>query len=595
MIELRLLGQLDLRGSEGEAILSILAQPKRAALLAYLAVARPNGFHRRDKLLGLFWPESDQERGRGSLRKALYLLRQSLGEEVIVGRGDEEIGLTEGSVWCDAVAFEDALEGGNPEEALELYRGDLLEGFFLSEVPEFERWLESERERLRRLASDAAWAMADRAERAGSAVEACRHALRAAGFAPDDEGTLRRLLELLDRVGDRAAAVKEYEAFARRLRDEYEAEPSPETQALIASIRQRESISDAGGEPSAEIRAGEANVISAEPVSDSAGRKPGAEPGPPSLRRALGTYALVSLGVLVGVHIFTLQLGLPDWVFPSTVVVLLVGLPIIVGTALMRGDISTSLAAVALAVTALTLVAAAAIVPRVLPPNRSPSAAADAVSSTSVAVFPFAVRGADELAYLREGMVDLLSTALDGAGELRSVDPQALLSFVDRTEPVTGPEQGGRVASQFGAGHYVLGSIVAAGERIQVSAALYDLEGSVVRRAEARVDDEGQLFDVVDDLSRQLLAAGVGGPGTRLSTLAALTTQSLPALKEYLRGENAYRGGQFDSAVAAFQRAVAVDSTFALGYYRLAVAGSYTFAFAGSDGIDAIRRASRFK
>jgi serine/threonine-protein kinase len=335
VIEFRLLGSVDLKGSEGETLRSILAQPKRVALLAYLAAAKPNGFHRRDKLLGLFWPESDQEHGRGALRKALYLLRQSLGEDVIISRGDEEIGLTEGSVWCDAVAFEAALEGGDPEEALELYRGDLLEGFFLSEVPEFERWLESERERLRQLASDAAWALAERAESAGSAVEACRHALRAAAFAPDDEGTLRRLLELLDRVGDRAAAVKEYEAFARRLRDEYEAEPSPETQALIASIRQRESISDAGGEPSAEIRAGEANVISAEPVSDSAGRKPDAEPRPPSLRRALGTYALVSLAVLVAVHIFTQQLGLPDWVFPSSVVVLLVGLPIIVGTASM--------------------------------------------------------------------------------------------------------------------------------------------------------------------------------------------------------------------------------------------------------------------
>jgi serine/threonine-protein kinase len=67
MIEFRLLGSLDLTGPEG-TLRSVLAQPKRVALLAYLAVATPNGFHCRDKLLGLFWPESDQERGRGALR-----------------------------------------------------------------------------------------------------------------------------------------------------------------------------------------------------------------------------------------------------------------------------------------------------------------------------------------------------------------------------------------------------------------------------------------------------------------------------------------------------------------------------------------------
>jgi serine/threonine-protein kinase len=77
MVEFRLLGSVDLKGSDGQALRSVLAQPKRVALLAYLAVARPNGYHRRDKLLGLFWPESDQEHGRAALRKALYFLPAS--------------------------------------------------------------------------------------------------------------------------------------------------------------------------------------------------------------------------------------------------------------------------------------------------------------------------------------------------------------------------------------------------------------------------------------------------------------------------------------------------------------------------------------
>lgn len=65
MIKFRLLGSVDLKGPDG-APRSVLAQPKRAALHAYLAVSAPNGFHRRDKLLGLFWPESDQERPKPS-------------------------------------------------------------------------------------------------------------------------------------------------------------------------------------------------------------------------------------------------------------------------------------------------------------------------------------------------------------------------------------------------------------------------------------------------------------------------------------------------------------------------------------------------
>jgi serine/threonine-protein kinase len=240
MIELCVLGGLDLRGSEGEAVVPILAQPRRAALLAYLAVATPRGFHRRDKLLGLFWPERDSKHARGALRNALYFLRQSLGEGVVVSRGAEEVGLAADVVLCDAVAFEVALEEGRTEEALNLYRGDLLEGFLLSEAPEFERWLDLERERLRGRAAEAAWTLVEREEAGGNGVEAARWARRAVSFTPTNEVAFRRLLELLDRLGDRTGAIQEYEAFARRWQRDYGSELSPETQGLIASIRERE-------------------------------------------------------------------------------------------------------------------------------------------------------------------------------------------------------------------------------------------------------------------------------------------------------------------------------------------------------------------
>src|SRR5512134_3132103 len=91
MIRLQTLGHIDLRDGEGKEIGSVLAQPKRLALLAYLALAGSGRFRRRDTVVSLFWPEQDGERARGALRQALRFLRNELGGEVIVSRGDELI------------------------------------------------------------------------------------------------------------------------------------------------------------------------------------------------------------------------------------------------------------------------------------------------------------------------------------------------------------------------------------------------------------------------------------------------------------------------------------------------------------------------
>src|SRR5919108_859050 len=145
MIELRALGTLVLRGHNGEDLHSVLAQPKRVALLAYLAIARPRGFHRRDTLLALLWPEQDEQHARWALNQALRHLRTALGKEAVPSRGDGEIGIDVRALSCDAVEFEAAIEADDPARALGLYRGDLLEGFHVSGCGEFERWLEEER------------------------------------------------------------------------------------------------------------------------------------------------------------------------------------------------------------------------------------------------------------------------------------------------------------------------------------------------------------------------------------------------------------------------------------------------------------------
>jgi len=91
--------------------------------------------HRRDSLVALFWPELDQEHARAALRQALHGLRHALGDGVLVTRGDEDIGLDAERIRCDVVEFERAAVAGQLADALDLYRGDLLEGFFIRGAP----------------------------------------------------------------------------------------------------------------------------------------------------------------------------------------------------------------------------------------------------------------------------------------------------------------------------------------------------------------------------------------------------------------------------------------------------------------------------
>ncbi len=237
VIRLEVLGALDVLAADGRRLLSVSAQPKRVALLTYLAIEGGTRFTRRDRLVGVFWPETEQERARHALRQALYVLKQGLGGDVLETRGDDEIRVASDQLWCDATAFEQAIAASRPREALDWYQGELLPGFYLEGGREFEHWLDTERTRLRRLASDAAWSVVEEEETVRNPVGAAHWARRAVELAPWDETSLCRLIDLLDRLGDRAGALHAYEQFSKRLASEYEAEPAPETQALARRVR----------------------------------------------------------------------------------------------------------------------------------------------------------------------------------------------------------------------------------------------------------------------------------------------------------------------------------------------------------------------
>jgi DNA-binding SARP family transcriptional activator len=236
-MELRTLGRLRLLGDRPADDASPSAQPKRLALLAYLALMSARGPVRRDVLLALFWPELGDEEARRALRQALHHLRRVLGEDVLVGSG-EELSISAARLRCDAVEFERLAGAGEPGLALSLYEGDFLAGFYVPEVaPELEEWIERSRGRLRRQAAAVAWAASETAERAGDEVNALELGRRACELEPDQEGGWRRLMLLQDRLGDRVGALRTYDELASRLTREFDAAPSAETAALAAKLR----------------------------------------------------------------------------------------------------------------------------------------------------------------------------------------------------------------------------------------------------------------------------------------------------------------------------------------------------------------------
>jgi DNA-binding SARP family transcriptional activator len=236
VIRLRTLGGLDLLDSEGRELRALLAQPKRLALLTYLAIAAPRGFHRRDILLALLWPEHDAEHARNSLSQSVHVLRRHLAQNVILSRNGDALGLSWSDVWCDALAFEEALDAERLIDAVELYRGDLLEGFHVANAPEFERWLGNERERLARAYTSALERLATQREAArdfGAAVIWWR---RLATRDPYSSRFALGLMRSLASAGDPAAAAQHARVHETLLREELSIAPNSEVTAFARQL-----------------------------------------------------------------------------------------------------------------------------------------------------------------------------------------------------------------------------------------------------------------------------------------------------------------------------------------------------------------------
>ena len=205
----------------------------------------------------------------------------------------------------------------------------------------------------------------------------------------------------------------------------------------------------------------------------------------------------------------------------------------------------------------------------------SPDPALAGGAGPGIAILPFEVRGSEHET-MREGMVDLLTTNLDGAGGLRAIDSRTVLA--EWRERVSGEDAPGlatalQVAAATGARFAIVGSVVPIGDDMRVLADVHDLETGASLGRDQVEGAPDSIFRLVDDLSiallRRILEDEESLPRIEL---ASITTQSVPALRAFLEGEALYRHSDFGPAIPAYERAVQADSTFALAHRRLSAA-----------------------
>jgi DNA-binding SARP family transcriptional activator len=245
MYSLRLLGGISLEGPSGP-LSGRVVQHRQLAVLAVLAMAREKGCS-RDKLVGYVRPESTDERARHRVADSIYLLRQSLGDDV-VGTSGEVLRLNPNVVWTDAVAFRQHLERGDLEAAVQLYDGPFLDGFFAEGTPEFEHWVETERRDLADRYATALETLAAGAEETSDISQAVVWWRRLAAHDRYNSRVVLRLMQALVAAGDPANAIQQAQEHAAYLKKELELDLPSELMGFVE--QQRKEV--AGGEPASD-------------------------------------------------------------------------------------------------------------------------------------------------------------------------------------------------------------------------------------------------------------------------------------------------------------------------------------------------------
>jgi len=527
MVTLKLLGRLSLSDSNGP-LTGQITQRRRLAFLAILGTS-PRATVTRDRLVALLWPELDAEGARHRLSDSLYVARRALGDEAIVTEGDD-LRLSEEHVAVDTRAFERALDEGETALAIAQYGGPLLDGFHLGGEGEFDRWVEQERGRIAGRYAQSLRTSASVADRRGDLVAAAEYLQRMAALDPFDSRVVLQLMEVLERAGNGAVALRQARMHQAVRENELgigeDSSIRAAEDALVARLH-RATATSAPAEPVTDVPAIAPDVEATEPDTELV---PDRVPRGPAPQRTASRRARVLLGA----------------------------------------------AAIAASALGFTLGRHRPAVARFDSAKATGGDTTTAGTTPGVAVFPFIVRGGDASPFTGDALAALIATKLDGGAGMRSIEPNAIKARYRPGKELSDPSDAARLARNLDARYFVLGDEMQISGRLYLGAVMYDAtDGKPVG---ARIGVQGAstgVFELVDSLASRLLVARQGEPASQLERLASLTTSSLPALKLFLEGESFARAGRYEAAAERYERATIADSTFALGYYRLAWANNW--------------------
>ena len=238
-LTIHLLGSFEARAGSGSP--ALLPTKKARALLAYLAY-RPGAPRSRDEVAALLWGNRGDEQARGSLRRTLSDLRKALPSmetEWLVTDGDALL-VNANAVRVDVAEFERLAartDHAALEQAMELYKGELLAGFGLPEQG-FEEWLRAERERLRILAIKSLSALLAHFAATDAVERAIEAGSRLLAIDPVNEPAHRAMMSLYARHGRRSDAMRQYQACCEALMRELGIRPEASTEALHRELQQ---------------------------------------------------------------------------------------------------------------------------------------------------------------------------------------------------------------------------------------------------------------------------------------------------------------------------------------------------------------------
>lgn len=233
MIRLRTFGSVALE-RDGMPLAGRNTQRRRLALLVLLACSRRQAVS-RDRILGLLWPDRDADRGRHALAQLVYELRRDLGHSAIVG-GVDDLSLDPATVTSDVGDFQDAFQQRSMERVATLYTGSFLEGFFVAEAGEFERWVDERRRELATKYLHALETLAVVATDEEDFRSAAEYRGRAAALDPLSTRHALALMQSLARAGDRPAAIRHAQIHAQLLRCELDADADPAIEQFAAEL-----------------------------------------------------------------------------------------------------------------------------------------------------------------------------------------------------------------------------------------------------------------------------------------------------------------------------------------------------------------------